>query len=521
MSKELYPYQSKCHESIISEYDKTVLKQLIILFTGAGKTYILIKLLEKMGFKRVLWLSFQEELVSQSALAFIKEKFDEPFYEYVKEIGFLEYINRPDAFFAMNDFKMGCIKAQIFKPDANVVMGSVMTVAKRLDRLAPDYFDCIICDEAHLFGSMSAFNTINHFTPKLLIGATATAYRQDGMMLGDIFDKITFEYGLDKGIKDGYAAELDAIRVKTTTSLDKVKTTAGELNQKDLSNEVNNLARNQLIVDKWKQYATGRQTIAFCVDIEHAIDLADTFKRNGINSVAVSSDEERTPDRSENIKLYKEGKIDVITNVGILVAGFDHVDTGCAIMACPTKSLTKYLQSVGRSARLKTKGFVEKFGQNAIILDIVDSTNRHNLINAWELDKVKDIEDRIFVSREKKDLLLAERLKKSVKLEHERKEDEIVNLLRIPKIKINFDSENMRKAATLAQLAWIEKLGFNITDNHYTNAMCQEIIGQELLSQKKVEEVKKLGYDISGKILTNSDYNAVMRELWIKNNKKK
>ena len=100
-----------------------------------GKTFMLIKLIEKLEFKRVLWLSFQEELVSQSALAFIKEKFDERFYNHVKEEGFLEYVSRNDAFFAMNDFKMGCIKADIFKPDANVVMGSVMTVHKRLHLL--------------------------------------------------------------------------------------------------------------------------------------------------------------------------------------------------------------------------------------------------------------------------------------------------------------------------------------------------------------------------------------------------
>src|SRR6187399_1627142 len=158
--KELRQYQSECHEAVISEYNLDVIRQLICLFTGAGKTFILIKLLERMGFKRVLWLSFQEELVSQTAMAFIKDKFDDSFYNHVKNIGFLEYVKNPDSYYAMNNFTIGCLKGDIFKPDANVVMGSVMTVKNRLGLLAPDYYDCIVCDEAHLFMSLSSFSVI-------------------------------------------------------------------------------------------------------------------------------------------------------------------------------------------------------------------------------------------------------------------------------------------------------------------------------------------------------------------------
>lgn len=514
MSKSLRPYQSECHESVISRYNAGIIKQLIILFTGAGKTYLLIKLLERMGFKRVLWLSFQEELVSQSALAFIADKFDEEFYKKVEEIGFLDFMRQDNQEYPANDFTLGCIKADIFKPDANVVMGSVMTISKRLDRLPEDYFDCIICDEAHLFGSKTAYNTIEYFRPKLLIGCTATAHRNDGMMLGDIFDEITFEYGLDRGIKDGYCTQLDAIRIKTNVSLDKVKTIGGDLNQKELSNEVNTLARNQLIVDKWKQYASGRQTIAFCVGIQHSIDLAEQFQMNGINAVAVSSDEELTPDRSKNIKKFKEGKIEVLTNTGILVAGFDHVNVGCAIMASPTKSLTRYLQSIGRAARLKGTDFVKTFGQNAVLMDIVDVTNRHNLINAWELDRKKPLEERCFTTDEKKAQILDARLAKVVKIEHERDVDEEVVLLKLPN-KITFNSPKMRMPATENQLRLVKYFGYDIEETRYTNQQCNDIIGMQLCSQQELDYLSKKGYDIDG--ATKANYSAAYYEHEIKN----
>jgi len=345
MAKELRPYQIQAHEASVNRFNDGINKQLIVLLTGGGKTFLTIKLLERYQFKRVLWLSFQEELVSQSAMAFIHDKFDKRFYDNVNEMGFLEYVKQDRGLFALNEFKLGCIKAEIFKPEANVVMGSVQTVVRRLHLLPSDYFDCIVCDEAHLFMSKSAMDVANHFTPKLLLGLTATPVRADSVSLSDLFQEIVFEYGLDKGIKDRYAAELDAVRIATNVSLDKVRTTAGELNQKDLADEINTLARNQKIVESYRKYADGRQTIAFCVDISHAIDLAEAFRMNGYNCMAVSSDEERTPHRSENIKKFKEGKIQILTNVAVLVAGFDHPDTGCAIMACPTKSLTKYLQS--------------------------------------------------------------------------------------------------------------------------------------------------------------------------------
>lgn len=504
MKKELRPYQIACHEAVIENYNQGVVNQLIVLFTGAGKTFLLIQLIKKMGFKRVLFLSFQEELVSQSAMAFIADGFDESFYKHVEEIGFLNYVKQDNSRFAMKGFSLGCIKGDIFKHDANIVMGSTQTVARRLHLIPEDFYDLIICDEAHLFGSVTADNVIKHFKPKLMIGATATPSRQSGLMLYDVFDKITFNYGLDRGIKDGYCTELDAIRVKTNINLDKVKTVAGDLNQKDLSNEINTQARNQLIVTKWKEYCKGRQTIAFCTDIRHAIDLAEVFSQNGINAVAVSSNEELTPERVENIKRFKEGKIEVITNVGILVAGFDHVDVGCAIMASPTKSLTKYLQSVGRAARLKTKGYVEKFGQNAIILDITDNTTRHALVNAWELDKQKPIEDRVFVSQEKKDKLLAERKRL---LEHNQKEDEIVKLLKLPD-PIIIKSEKWKEPATEAQLKWISSLGYDIINSVYTKEMCNQIIQSQPASKEQLEKLKAKGYNTIGATIGN--YAAVL-----------
>jgi len=493
----LRPYQIKAIDAVTNALKRGIDKQMIVMATGTGKTKTAVDLTQQLGFNRGLWITDREELVSQSALAFIKAKFDESFYNHVQNVGFVNYL-RDKHYFAGKEFKMGLIKADVFEPSGNVVMASAATLHRRLDLFDSSEFDYVICDEAHLFMSPTLSKSVNYFTPKLLLGLTATPYRMDGLPLGNLFDEIVYEYGMKDGIADGYLCEMDAIRIKTNVNLDSVHTLGGEFNQKELSNEVNTLSRNLLCADSYLKYCNGRQGIFFGVDIQHCIDLEEAFKSKGINAKAVSSNEELTGDRSETVKMYKEGKYDVLINVNILTTGFDHPNTGCIGMARPTKSKTMYVQGVGRGSRLKDEAFVAKFGQNCIILDFVDNTNKHSLINAHELDKELPLEDRTFISQEKKELILAERMRKSAKITHEQKEDERIKLFDIPKIKIN-KSIRMREAATEAQLAVIKKWGYDTENAVYTKGMISKIFGDQEISEKQKAFFKHKGYDVEGK----------------------
>lgn len=351
---------------------------------------------------------------------------------------------------------------------------------------------------------------INHFTPKLRLGLSATPYRLDGLPLSDLFSEIVYEYNIDSGIKDGYLVELNGIRIKTSCSLDNVKTLGGEFNQKDLSFEINTPARNYQIADSYIKYALGRKTLGFGIDIQHCLDLAEAFQEKGINASAVSSDEERTGDRTQKIKDFKSGKIDVLFNANMLTKGFDEPAVSCIITGAPTKSLARYLQIIGRGTRTlpgvidgletaeeRIKAIINSAKKDCLILDIVDSTTKHSIVNTWEIDKHKPVEDRIFVSKENKEKLLLERFNRSVKLQHVREEDEAVNLLSLPEYKIKkiWKSE---ESATPAQLAAISKWGYDTVNTHYTKSMIQEIFGQQPATEKQVWALKKAGYNITG-----------------------
>jgi len=404
MGITLRPYQQSAIDSVKTNLEKGITKQLIVLATGLGKTAVSVKLTEQLGFKRVLFIAHTQELIEQSGLAFLRDKFDNHFASVVEDIGFIKWASGNRGLFAQQDnsFRMGIIKAEHFIIDAEVTVASAQTLHKRLDRIPKDYFDLIIADEVHLYLSKTFSEPINYFTPKLTIGLTASPVRADGLSLSDIFEKIVYEYNIGEGIKDGYLAELDAIRIKTDLSLDNVRTKGGEFNIQDLSQEVDIPERNKLIVDSYIQYANGRQGLFFCIDIQHSINIAEEFKSRGIKCEAVSSDEDRTGNRVEKIKAYKNGEIQILTNSALLTTGFDHPNTGVVGHCSPTKSLVRYLQCTGRATRLKTPDYVEKFGQNAIILDYCDTTTRHKLVNSFSLDSGKATEEKVFITKQKK-----------------------------------------------------------------------------------------------------------------------
>jgi type I site-specific restriction endonuclease len=128
------------------------------------------------------------------------------------------------------------------------------------------------------------------------------------------------------------------------------------------------------------------QTVAFCVQIQHAKDLAAEFRRNGVNAEAVWGTD---PDRSEKLRKHKAKEITVLCNAQLLTEGYDDWQVSCIIDAAPTKSPSKYTQCIGRGTRLQkgkgnlldaiAKGLVlDK--RSCIVLDVCDNNKRCSLV---------------------------------------------------------------------------------------------------------------------------------------------
>lgn len=536
--KKLRDYQSKTIEDVFKAKQDGIKSMLITYATGLGKTLTAANIINKTKGK-TLWLTHTEELIEQSAMSLISEEFDGRYiYEIKKAGGIIKYLDSVESSGLFgntsNEIKnlIGVVKQHRFDIDSKIVVASVQTIHRRLDKISPEHFELIIADEAHMSMAKTWTKTITYFNTDLRIGLTATPTRLDGLSLVELFEKIVSNYDIKYGIDNGYLVEIDGIRIKTKLNLDKVRTTAGELNQADLEKEINIPERNQLIVDSYKKYANGKQAIVYCVDIKHAKDLDEVFRKNGIKSAFVVGDESICPDRSARIDLFKSGELTVLVNVNILIAGFDHDMVECIIMARPTKSLVLYCQAIGRGTRTKN-GVIWNLDSaeeritairksdkpKLIILDIVDNTTRHNLINTWTLDKDKSVEDKVFVTKENKELLLAEIAKKEAqrKLKHELNEDKRQTLIRLPKVELYNSGKNL-EPATEKQLQWLKREGYDIVNNSYTKFQASEIISSLPINVRsayykvQLDYIRSWGYDLSNGI-TVGQLGAALKEI--------
>ena len=252
-----------------------------------------------------------------------------------------------------------------------------------------------------------------------------------------------------------------------------------------------------MIVSKYKQYASGKPAIAFCVDMNHAYNLRDKFRFEGVHAETVVSDTERCPNRSELVSAFSNGEIDVLTNVNILTEGYDYPDIGCILMARPTQSETLYTQSIGRGTRLKSIDFINKHGNDkCIVLDFVDNTGKLALINAYELEKNMEIEDRVFLPAEYKLKLIEEREKKKRMHVFTYGQDSGVDILSLPKFSV-WESVKMLEPATDKQLKWLKDIGIWVPGVEYTKKQASELISNLPCQSWQLVWLAQNKYDVS------------------------
>ena len=461
------PYQLECKKAIKENYDQGVTNQLIVQATGTGKRIQSVDL--SRHFQRTLFIAHREELIQQAQ----------------EEIELL------------HPFQTGIIKGSRFEIERKIAIASVQTLYNRLDRIDPELFDLVIVDEAHHYVSRTFLATIRHFKPKLRTVWTATPKRLDGLSLSNIAQKIVFEYRIQDGIREGHLSPMQAYQIKTGSNIGSVKKTAGDFNLAQLSVAVDTKERNEKIVDRYMKYSHGMQGIAFCVDIDHAYNLRDIFRENDISCEAVVSDESRCPNRSEIVQSFKNKEIDVLTNVNILTEGFDYSDIGVLMMARPTQSEVLYVQCMGRGTRLKSDAFKQKFGTDiCTVLDFVDNTGRHSLINSYELEKDKPIEQRMFLPQKERDRLIEERERRVFKIIESQGSDKKVDLLRLPEVK-PWNSEKMLEPATDKQIRWLMDIGLWQEDAEYTKLQASELISAQPAVGYQLGFLARHGYDIS------------------------
>jgi superfamily II DNA or RNA helicase len=231
-----------------------------------------------------------------------------------------------------------------------------------------------------------------------VIGVTATPDRADEAALGQVFASVSFDYEVLDAIHDGYLVPVRQTVVEVQDlDFSQVRTTAGDLNGKDLAAIMEDEKALHEIASPTLDIVGARKTLVFATSVKHAERLCEIFNRHEASASWLCG---KTPkeQRREILERFAKGELRILCNVGVLTEGFDDPGVEVVVIARPTKSRALYAQMVGRGTRplpgvidgILTKedriAAILSSGKPSVeILDFAGNSGRHKLVTTADI----------------------------------------------------------------------------------------------------------------------------------------
>ena len=392
----LRDYQQDCLAAVRKAWDQFS-RQLCVLAGGCGKTVLFSNVAQEeiQAGGRVLILAHTDELIEQAMDKLTKATGLEADKEKAEDRA---------------------------SSHARVVVGSIQTLSRegRLVSFPDNHFSLVIVDEAHRSLSPSYLRVLNYFHfgseslaegweppaagvpyqhKARLIGWTATNSRGDKRSLGEIYQSISFEYGLLEAVRDGYLVRPIVKNIPLKIDMRGIKMSraggqGGDLDLGEVAERIAPLLRE--IAKQFSLHAPDKKAVVFMPSIETAKNLAIAMRELGLNAMFVSG---ACPDRDEKIERFRECREPIILcNALLVVEGFDVPDINCVCVLRPTKIWSFYVQANVRGTRTLPgviDGLEEKESRLAAIaasdkpvftiLDFLWLSDRMDLVSPFDL----------------------------------------------------------------------------------------------------------------------------------------
>ena len=331
-----YPHQLEILEKLtVERVTHRRFRNLVVAATGTGKTLI-------------------------SAFDFERFKRDKP------NAKFLFVAHREEILKQARDAYRGVLKNNEFgelwvgghTPDHyRQLFVSIQTLNSQLNqiKLSENYYDFIVIDEVHHIAASGYRALINHFSPNILLGLTATPERHDGAdILSDFGGVIAAELRLPEAINRRYLCPFQYFGIDDDTDLRKISWSRGRYDISQLTNlYTHNQQRVNKIVQSIRELVTDvgdMKALAFCVSREHANYMCQQFLLKNIASDVLTSD--NSQERKQKQQDIRTGVIKILCVVDIFNEGIDIPEVDTLLFLRPTESLTIFLQQLGRGLRL-------------------------------------------------------------------------------------------------------------------------------------------------------------------------
>jgi DNA repair protein RadD len=258
---------------------------------------------------------------------------------------------------------------------------SVQTAMRREFPIKPGL---IIIDECHLAVANTYKKVIEAAGSPPILGLTGSPCRLDGRGLGELFDRIIPTCSTRDLITQGMLAPI-RYYAPSKPDLEGIRMRAGDYALDQLEEAVTRSRITGDAVNHYRRMCDGKRAVVFCVSVKHAEHVAAQFRAAGYRAVAISG-KSAAADRKKALTGLRSGEIQVVCNAQLWVAGVDVPEIECVVLLRPTKSLTFYLQSIGRGLRTAP-------GKKAcVVLDHAGCIFEHgppDMPRKWSLDAKK------------------------------------------------------------------------------------------------------------------------------------
>lgn len=375
MDIKLRDYQKKGIDDIMNAW-KDCRSVLFQMPTGTGKTTLFCEIARKFTKelypnKKVLIITHRKELVEQA-------------------------FDRLDIDFRLATGKIS--SSFIEDQSASIQVASIQTLARR-DEHQKDIFSLVIIDEAHHVLANTYKRLWNFYPSSKFLGVTATPVRTNGEGFQDLFDKLITTDSIKWFIKNNWLSDI-RYYASHAPDVSNIKTKAGDYDETELSEVMQDKAVMADLVQSYKDFAINKKMIVFAVNRAHCKKIVEKFNNSGFPAKSIDS---FTPidGRRNIVDEFRNNKFKILCNVNIFTEGFDCPDVDGVQLARPTKSLTLFLQQVGRCMRTHNK-CVLTIKKNMALCLIMQACGKNMDYQKWKEIGLYSVRKKMFVLHKKK-----------------------------------------------------------------------------------------------------------------------
>ncbi len=324
-------------------------KAMVIAATGSGKTYLAAFDARNFGAKRLLFVVHKDAILQQAMQTF-------------------------SAVFGAGR-TYGLYLGGHAELDADFLFATNVMLSSHLDLFDPGEFDYIVIDEVHHAASSTYKAIINHFSPRFLLGLTATPDRMDGQDVYAMFgNNVPFDLRLREALENDLIVPFHYYGIKDSLVSYEDTTT-----QEGMRLFIHQLASSPHCEFVKKQIEAHRPSdaklrcIGFCRSVEHARLMASHMGELGYSTAYLSG----SSSLGERIKIFsrledEKDPLEIVFAIDILNEGIDVPSINMVLFLRPTESSTIFIQQLGRGLR-KYKG-----KEYLIVLDFIANSYKRS-----------------------------------------------------------------------------------------------------------------------------------------------